>query len=115
MTRAARPEPVRITLLGGFRVAIGSRLVEETAWPLRKAASVVKLLALAPGHRRHRGRVLDLLWPDLEPAAALNNLHGALHAVRRVLEPDLTMSTRSASAYLCLRDDILILCPEGAL
>src|SRR5205823_1701178 len=49
------------------------------------------------------------------PAAALNNLHGALHAVRRVLEPDLTMSTRSASAYLCLRDDILILCPEGAL
>ena len=47
-------EAVRVRLLGGFRVAVGSRTIEEDAWRLRKAVALVKLLALAPGHRLHR-------------------------------------------------------------
>lgn len=47
-----------------------------------KARSLVKLLALAPGHRLARERVLDLLWPDLPPESAVNNLYQTLHAVR---------------------------------
>ena len=31
----------------------------------RDAASLVKLLALADGHRRHREQVIDALWPDV--------------------------------------------------
>jgi DNA-binding SARP family transcriptional activator len=45
-------------MLGGFRVSEGSRNLEESAWRLRKAKSLVKLLALAPGHRMHRERVM---------------------------------------------------------
>ena len=41
-----RLEAVRVELLGGFRVAAGSRVVPEGAWRLRKAAALVKLLAL---------------------------------------------------------------------
>ena len=40
-------------MLGGFRVSVGSRTITKDAWRLRKAAALVKLLALAPGHRMH--------------------------------------------------------------
>jgi two-component SAPR family response regulator len=68
-----RPEAVRIWLLGGFRVSVGSRTIEEGAWRLRKAAALVKLLALASGHRLHREQVMDILWPDSGRRAASNN------------------------------------------
>ena len=59
------PEAMRIRLLGDFEVSVGTRTIEDASWRLRKAASLVKLLALAPGHRLHRERAMDLLWPDL--------------------------------------------------
>ena len=105
-----KPEIVRVFLLGGFRVSVGSRVVEEDGWRLRKAASLVKLLALSPGHRMHREQVTHLLWPDLEPKAAANNLHYALHVARNALEP-----SGVSSRYLRLRDDQLELCPESSL
>jgi hypothetical protein len=37
----------------------------DASWRLRKAAGLVKLLALAEGHRLHREQAMDLLWPDL--------------------------------------------------
>ena len=74
-------------MLGRFRVSVGPRIVDENRWRLKKAAGLVKLLALAPYHRMHRERVMDLLWPDLEAEAATNNLHRTLHCARRTLEP----------------------------
>jgi len=47
-------------MLGGFEISVGAATVAEDAWRLRKAARV-KLLALAPERRMHRGRVADLL------------------------------------------------------
>ena len=63
--RGNNSEVVRVWLLGGFRVSVGSRTIGEDRWRRRKAAALVKLLALAPGHRMHRERVMDLLWPRL--------------------------------------------------
>src|SRR5215218_115073 len=72
----ARPsEAIRVWLLGGFRVSVGSRPIAQDAWRLRKAAALVKLLALAPGHRMHREHAMDLLWPEANRRAASNNLH----------------------------------------
>jgi hypothetical protein len=34
-----RPEPLRMWLLDGFRVSVGSRTIEHDAWRLRKVAS----------------------------------------------------------------------------
>jgi predicted ATPase/DNA-binding SARP family transcriptional activator/DNA-binding CsgD family transcriptional regulator len=96
---------VRVRLLGGFRVSVGSRTIEEGAWRLRKAASLVKLLTLAPGHRLHREQVMDHLWPDLGRKAASNNLRKTLHAARKILDPN------AGSRYLASRDDSLALCP----
>jgi DNA-binding SARP family transcriptional activator len=97
-------------LLGRFEVSVGSRVVEEEGWRLRKAASLVELLALAPYHRLHREQAMGLLWPDLAPRSAANNLHQTLHAARRTLEPD-----AADFRYLALRDEQLFLCLDGAL
>ena len=111
MPTSERPEPMRIWLLGGFRVGVGSRTITEEAWRLRKAAALVKLLALARGHRFHREEIMQLLWPDQAPQAAANNLHYTLHHARRTLGATLT----SASPYLRLQSEQLALCPGGLL
>jgi hypothetical protein len=58
--------PLRVYLQGRFTMVLGDRLLDAVAWNVRKAHMLVKLLALTPGHRLHRARVLDLFWPDLE-------------------------------------------------
>jgi predicted ATPase/DNA-binding SARP family transcriptional activator/DNA-binding CsgD family transcriptional regulator len=100
---------LRVSLLGRFEVSVGSRVIQEDGWRLRKAASVVKLLALAPDHSLHREQVMNLLWPDLGARTAANNLHQALHVARRALEPEAT-----AYRYLPMRGEQLALCPEDA-
>ncbi|MEU6549025.1 BTAD domain-containing putative transcriptional regulator [Streptomyces sp. NPDC046915] len=108
--RAAMADEVRIRLLGGFAVAVADRPVAAGAWRLRKARSLLKLLSLSPGHRMHRERLYDLLWPDLDRTAASNNLHQVLHAVRRALA-----ATGSPGDVVVLRDDMVLLGPDGGV
>src|ERR1700749_224324 len=68
---------VSVSLLGGFAASVDGVQVAETAWRLKKARELVKLLALAPGHRLHREQGMDVLWGDREPAAAAKNLNQA--------------------------------------
>lgn len=94
-------------LLGGFRVRVGERTVG--GWRLKKAASLVKILALSRDHRLHREQAMDLLWPDLDVTAATNNLRQALHVARKTLQP------AGASGYLRLRGGQIALCPDSPL
>jgi predicted ATPase/DNA-binding SARP family transcriptional activator len=103
---------LRVWLLGGFRVAVGDREIPSAAWRLRKARNLIKLLALAPGHRLHREQVIELLWPHLDPEAASNNLRKVLHIARRTLE---LPRSSSAVRYLQVQDDVLSLAPHGLL
>ena len=98
---------MRVQLLGGFGVEVGGRTVDASRWRLTKAQTVVKLLALDPAQRLHREYLLDLLWPDLSPAAAANNLHQALHAARRALAGE------GADGLLELRDQVVVLRAGG--
>jgi DNA-binding SARP family transcriptional activator len=77
---------LRVELLGDFRVAVGARVVPAEEWRRRKPAAIVKLLALAPGHRLQREQLMELLWPELKPSAAAANLRKAVHHARRVLD-----------------------------
>src|SRR5258708_28982241 len=79
---------LNVNLLGGFTAAVDGVAVPEKAWRLKKARELVKLLALARDHRLHREQAMDVLWRDLTPAAAANNLHQAVHVARRALGPD---------------------------
>src|SRR3569623_2132010 len=99
-------EAVRISLLGGFRVSVGDRTLRRDSWRVRKAASLVKLLTLAPGYRLHRGQAMETLWPELGRRAASYYLRQALHAARRALDPDSQVGSR----YLASEDESLVLC-----
>ena len=102
-------EAVRVKLLGGFSVSVGDRAIERDEWRLKKAAALVKLLALAPGHRLHREQAMDLLWPDVGKKAASNSLRRTLHAARRTLDP------AEGAGYMASEDESLVLCPGGDL
>ena len=77
-----------IWLLGEFRVAVDGHDVPAEAWRRSKARAMVKLLALAPGHRLHREQLMDSLWPDLDPDAGSANLRKALHFARGAMGTD---------------------------
>src|SRR5215207_325509 len=106
------PEAVRVRLLGGFGVSVGSRTIEENSWRLKKAGSLIKLLALARGHRLHREQLMDALWTDLARRSQADNLHRNLHVAREVLE---ATPANAVSRYLPLRGDVLELCPDSPL
>src|SRR6478735_4553929 len=95
---------VRITLLGGFAVVVDGAVV-TAPWRLRKAKTLVKLLALRTGHRLHRDVLVDQLWPDADPSVGANNLHQALHAARRIV----------GASHLILSDDVVELGGDGAV
>lgn len=88
-----------VTLLGGFAAAVDGVPVADSAWRLKKARELVKLLALAPGHRLHREQVMDLLWGERAPAAAANNLNQAVYVARRALDAE----------AIEVRDEVLVL------
>jgi DNA-binding SARP family transcriptional activator len=77
---------LHIQLLGSFAVRRAGATIIDDSWNRKKAASLVKLLALQPGHALHRDQVLDALWPDLGPGAAANNLHKSLFYLREACD-----------------------------
>ena len=99
---------MRVRLLGGFGVDRGDEPVDAGAWRLRKARTIVKLLALTDDQRLHRDVLLNALWPDRDPVSAMNNLHQALHVARRVLAGD-----EPSNGWLELRDDVVVLFADG--
>jgi DNA-binding SARP family transcriptional activator len=93
---------VGVTLLGRFAVTVDGVPVAEASWGRRHAAAIVKVLALALGHRLHREQVIDLVWPGDSIAAAVPKLHKAAHFARRAIGvPDAVL----------LRGDQVVLCP----
>ena len=76
---------IELRLLGTFEVLVDGKPVSDEAWRHRRAAEVVKILALEQSHRLHREQIMDALWPDLAPEAAAANLRKAVHHARRAL------------------------------
>ena len=94
---------VEIRLLGRFDVQVDGRSVPPSAWSRRQAASLVKLLALAPRRQLHREQVMDALWPDVPVDDATPRLHKAAHFARRVLGPE----------SVALRNETVMLFPDA--
>src|SRR2546421_1125941 len=89
-----------VSLLGGFEVRVDGRAVPVDAWRSRRAADLVKLLALEPTHELHREQVMDLLWPELGTDPAGAHLRKAVHYARRALGAEEAL--RSTGGMLAL-------------
>ena len=101
-------EVLCISLLGAFSITLGENAVPDSAWRLRKAKTLIKLLALAPEQRLHADLAAELLWADRDPASAPNNLHQAIFTARRALDSIGTEGRR----LLELQQDVIALCPR---
>ena len=97
-----------IDLLGVFSISAGDSVIAEDAWRLRKAKTLIKLLALAPERRLHVEQAAELLWAERDPDSARNNLHQAIFAARRALDS----IGLDGSRYLELREELILLSPE---
>ncbi|MFE6036602.1 ATP-binding protein [Streptomyces sp. NPDC056452] len=106
----SRAPMLSLHLLGGFAAVRDDGVAIPRRWRRSTAQTLVKLLAVAPGLRRHREEVMDLLWPDAPMDAAVRNLRVTLHAARHALEPEL--APRVPSSYLVAEGDLLFLAPD---
>jgi DNA-binding SARP family transcriptional activator len=95
-----------IELLGRSTVAVDAQRVSGDSWRSRRAADVVKLLALAPDHRIHRLQLMEALWPESEPGAAGTNLRKALHFARLALADERAIVNERG---------VLVLAPEATV
>lgn len=101
---------LRLHLMGRFRVTREAGPAVQERWPRPSARTLVKLLAITPGHRLHREQAMGICWPDSDAQAALSSLRVALHAARHALEPEL--APRASSSYLVSDGSLLLLDPQ---
>lgn len=87
LDREEQPE-VRIRTLGGSVVERRGMRVPLSEWQSRKARDLLKILIARRGRPTSREQLMDLLWPDEDPAKASNRLSVALSTIRNVLDPD---------------------------
>lgn len=97
-----------IALLGGFEVRVDGTAVPDSAWRHQRARDLVKVLALADGHRAHREAVADLLWPTLSAQAGAANLRKAVHFARTALGSATAIETGPALLRLFPRDAVIV-------
>src|SRR5437016_2265295 len=77
--------PWRIELLGWLRATQSRYLVRR--FRMQKTGALLGYLAYYP-HRSHpRETLIELLWPECDPAAGRNRLSVSLSSLRRQLEP----------------------------
>jgi ATP/maltotriose-dependent transcriptional regulator MalT/DNA-binding SARP family transcriptional activator len=77
---------VLIEDLGRLRINIGGRVVEGSE-VRRKVLALLSLLLTKPKWTATREEVVDALWPELDPGAALNSLNQTVYFLRRLFEP----------------------------
>ena len=78
--------PMSIRMFGGFEFLIAGRPVDLS--PIRpRARALLRLLALNAGHRLHHESIEAALWPEADATSSARNLHVAVAALRRVIEP----------------------------
>ncbi|WP_139142739.1 BTAD domain-containing putative transcriptional regulator [Humibacillus sp. DSM 29435] len=118
--RAPPPEPsptasaleVSVRCLGSFDLTIHQ--VQVNLAEVRPVArGVLRALAIRAGTPVHRDWLVEQFWPTLRPAAGIHNLHVAICALRRSLEPHApgrshTLLARGGDTYTFARSLSLV-------
>lgn len=89
---------------GKVTVTVGTRSIEGSA-VRRKVLGLLCFLVSRPRGAAARDEVLDALWPDFDPADALNSLNQTVYFLRRVFEP--SFSEDLSPGYLHHEGDVV--------
>lgn len=104
------PAALRFRVLGEFQVFAGDQRVPTTRFPRFKALTLLKFLVGRRGKPTTREALMEVLWPEGDPARASANLRVVLHGVRRGLEPAATGAV--ASSFVLSHGDMVYLDPS---
>jgi len=88
---------LQVYCLGRFRVVNGAYEISSGVWRSRKARTLFQYLI----HSRRRGYtnkeiLMELLWPEEDPALTAKRFHVALASLRKTLEPEIERGVPSA-------------------
>ncbi len=92
---------LRIQTLGPFRIWQGGEELPSKAWRRKKARQLLQLLVTFRGTLLHRDQIAEMLWPELDPEAAVRDFKIAFSAMCSVLEPN---RKRNAPSAFVMRD-----------
>lgn len=81
------PPSLEIRCFGAFELYRQGKLVTPDMFKRRGAMTLLKILLIHDGHPVTRDALAELLWPEADPEASANRLHGLVHALRQVVEP----------------------------
>jgi DNA-binding SARP family transcriptional activator len=84
---AHKISPIAILSLGGLRLLRDGRPVPVIEWQSKKARDLLKILVSRRGRMTPREVLMEILWPDEDPAKLANRLSVALTTVRTILDP----------------------------
>jgi DNA-binding SARP family transcriptional activator len=78
--------PIDIRMLGGFALAMNGQQV-DLAGVRPRVRALLRLLCLNTQSPVHHETIEAALWPEVDASAASRNLHVAVAALRRAIEP----------------------------
>ena len=102
---------VSIHLLGRFEIIREGRQLRADEWTRRKAAALLKYLAI---HKRLiKDQAIDLFWSESDLETGANNLYRTLHELRKTLNKSLGQGTDQAvfqfeDGVLSLNDSVWV-------
>lgn len=79
---------LRIQCLGPFAVYVNGRMAHPRDFVRARAIELLKYLVAQGGRAVSRDHLIEHLWPGTDLAMATQNLHVTVHALRRVIEPE---------------------------
>ena len=79
------PQPLHIRMLGRFSVSLSARQVPVETWQRKAAVTVLKILAMHPGHLVPRDRLVEFLWPGVDERHGRDRLKVAVYSLRQLL------------------------------
>ena len=83
---AAPAEGLRVRTLGGFAVWRDGTLLPPGSWGRRAVAALFKCLLDTPAGGLHREALIDLLFPEAEPATGAKRLRNTAYLLRQLLD-----------------------------
>ena len=80
---------LEIYFFGQFEVLQNGQKIEHPMWQSRQVRSILKYLVASPGQPLTNSQLIELLWPEEDPASGQRRLYVRISQLRKVPEnPD---------------------------